>query len=94
MNLVEWLKAASIEREAGLLKALSQVPLPKKVPTEGSCHASSHWLQKPELELLLLSLGIHALQEKMWVHEGRKSPVSVAECVLHIVCAWSLNTWT
>lgn len=39
MNLVEWLKAASIEREAGLLKALSQVPMPKKVPTEGSHHA-------------------------------------------------------
>lgn len=35
INLVEWLKAASIEREAGLLKALSQVPMPKKVPVEG-----------------------------------------------------------
>lgn len=33
--LVSWLKAASIEREAGLLKALSQAPLPKKVPVEG-----------------------------------------------------------
>lgn len=38
INLVEWLKAASIEREAGLLKALSQVPMPKKVPTEGAHH--------------------------------------------------------
>ena len=37
-NLVEWLKAAAIDREAGLLKALSQAPLPKKVPTEGTQH--------------------------------------------------------
>lgn len=36
-NLVEWLRAASIEREAGLLKALSQAPVPKKVPVEGTC---------------------------------------------------------
>ena len=36
INLVEWLKAASIDREAGLLKALSQVPMPKKVPVEGT----------------------------------------------------------
>ena len=42
MNLVEWLKAASIDREVGLLKALSQVPMPKKVPTEGSHHALHH----------------------------------------------------
>lgn len=35
INLVEWLKAASIDREAGLLKALTQVPLPRKVPVEG-----------------------------------------------------------
>lgn len=42
MNLVEWLKAATIEREVGLLKALSQVPMPKKVPTEGSHHALYH----------------------------------------------------
>ncbi len=35
-KLVEWLKAAAVDREAGLLKALSQAPLPKKVPTEGA----------------------------------------------------------
>ena len=34
-KLVEWLKAGSIEREAGLLKALAQAPLPKKLPSQG-----------------------------------------------------------
>lgn len=35
-KLVEWLKAGSIEREAGLLKALAQAPIPKKLPQEGT----------------------------------------------------------
>ncbi|DBB03841.1 TPA: hypothetical protein ACH3X1_012936 [Trebouxia sp. C0004] len=53
-NLVEWLKAAAIDREAGLLKALSQAPLPKKVPTEG--HPTKHTVSsKPEEAGELLS---------------------------------------
>lgn len=42
--LVDWLKAAAIDREAGLVKALSQAPLPKKVPIEGDTqlHQSDH----------------------------------------------------
>ena len=38
IRLVEWLRAASIEREVGLLKALSQAPVPKKVRSEGKSH--------------------------------------------------------
>ncbi len=29
MRLVAWLRAAGVEREAGLLKALAQAPLPR-----------------------------------------------------------------
>lgn len=38
-KLVEWLKAGSTERETGLLKALAQAPIPKKLPpAEGATH--------------------------------------------------------
>lgn len=34
-KLVGWLRAGSTERESGLLKALAQAPIPKKLPQDG-----------------------------------------------------------
>jgi hypothetical protein len=40
VEVVEWLKAGKIDREAALLKLLVQAPLPRKVPLPGHGNSS------------------------------------------------------